>query len=152
MTTSVCIKRCGSYSDVYLALTSSPFVLLDQSFHYRALSHAFVDMQDIVTGGAGMLHIFASIYTERDETTRPAPGVEYQNKVSKVLCHVQINVYTVNWFQLLQFISQFIKVVTEFYSTLIVVCIVVYHACVLVTKKWGNSGKICLTRNECQEA
>lgn len=64
-----------------------------------------MDMQDAVTGGAGMLHVLARIHAERDQTARPDPSVEYQNKAKITLHHMHINVYTINNLKLVQLVS-----------------------------------------------
>lgn len=56
-------------------------LLLPTCLHHCAASHAFVDMEDVAAGGAGMLHILASIYAERDQTARPDPDMEHRNKL-----------------------------------------------------------------------
>lgn len=73
-------------------------MFIQQSLPCSAVSPTFIDMQDVVAGGAGMLHILASIHAERDQTKWPEPGVEYQNKV-KILHHVHINVYIINHYR-----------------------------------------------------
>lgn len=86
MTSDVCIERLGPCTDVwfghgwFLCL-----LLLLQSLHCSAVSAAFVDMQDVVAYGAGMLHILASIHAEGDQTARPATGVKHRNKVKITL-------------------------------------------------------------------
>ena len=48
--------------------------------HGFDVSHSFIDVDDMVTGGAGMLYILAWIHTEGDQAAGPNPGKEHQNR------------------------------------------------------------------------
>lgn len=52
----------------------------------RAALHALMDVQDGVTGGAGMLHVLTGRHTKRDQTAGPEPAEMHQDK-SHIMNH-----------------------------------------------------------------
>jgi len=67
----VCMRRSSSCPDVYL-VTALCLCCHFSGVDSRACSNEFMDVHNVVTGRAWMLHILARIHTERDKTARPA--------------------------------------------------------------------------------